>query len=163
MSVPVLFICWLYYNIAILGRNKGWSAASDCHFFILLYSVLSSQCTKLLETCPYSKYNPLFKIYFCASGSQAVYCTVFNFEGLSTNNFRHAWQILSVKQKPLHPLFLKDNIKMDKISTKIKSKIVLIPDGPNSMSKFYLQIADKKLTTVFPLLFCEARASGPFC
>ena len=50
---------------------------------------------------------------------------------------------------------------MDRIPTKFKCKIVLIPDGPNSVSKFYLQVADKKLTTtVFPLLFREARASG---
>ena len=34
-----------------------------------------NQCTKLLKTCPYSVYNPLFKICFCAFGSQAVlYC-----------------------------------------------------------------------------------------
>ena len=51
---------------------------------------------------------------------------------------------------------------MYRIATKIKCKIVLIPKGPNSVSNFYLQIADKKrTTTVFPLLFCEASASGP--
>ena len=65
---------------------------------------------------------------------------------------------------------------MDSIPTKIKCKIhapflltnfyktllarylVLIPDSPNSVTKFYLPIADKKLTTTaFPLLFREAR------
>ena len=41
--------------------------------------------------------------------------------------------------------------------------LVLIPDDPNSVSKFYLQIAEKKLTTtVFLLLFREARALGCF-
>ena len=62
------------------------------------------------------------------------------------------------------PLFLTDNINMDRIATKIKCKIVLIPDSSNSVSKFYLQIADKKLMAlVFPLFFHEARASGSFC
>ena len=74
------------------------------------------------------------------------------------------------------PLFLTDNIKVDRIPAKIKCKIhapfvltnfcktqlarylVLTPTGPNSVSKFYLQIADKKLSaTVFPLLVREAR------
>ena len=68
------------------------------------------------------------------------------------------------KVSPPPPLmFLTDNIKMDRIPTKIKCKIhapfiltnfyktllarylVLIPDSPNSVTKFYLQIADKKL------------------
>ena len=57
---------------------------------------------------------------------------------------------MSVKQNPPStPLFLTDNIKMDKIPTKIKCKIVLIPDSPNSMSKFYLQIADINLQQRF--------------
>ena len=43
-------------------------------------------------------------------------------KALSTN-FCHAWQILSVKKKPPTPLFLTDNIKMDRIPIKIKWKV----------------------------------------
>ena len=78
---------------------------------------------------------------------------------------------------PPPPLFLMDNFKMDRIPTKIKCKIhaffVLTnfckkrvasqvsscnTIQPNSMTKFCLQIAAKKITTmVFPLLLREVR------
>ena len=44
-------------------------------------------------------------------------------KGLSTNNFWHPKQIMYIKQKKPYPLFLTDNIKMDRIPTKIKWKI----------------------------------------
>ena len=76
---------------------------------------------------------------------------------------------------PPTPLFLTDNIKMDRIPTKIKCKIhapfiltkfyktqlaryLVLIQTIQTVTKFYLQIAGKKLTaTVFPLLLREAR------
>ena len=81
---------------------------------------------------------------------------------------------------PPTPLFLTDNIKMDRIPTKIKCKIhapfiltkfyktqlaryLVLIQTIQTVTKFYLQVADKKLTTtVFPLLFREAYSLGRF-
>ena len=97
----------------------------------------------------------------------------------STNNFCNAQRILSVKKIPppqLTPLFLTDSIKMDRIPTKIKCKIhapfiltnfyktqlaryLVLIQTIQFVTKVYLQIADKNLTTmVFQILFHEARA-----
>ena len=91
-------------------------------------------------------------------------------KGLLTNNFCHA-QGLSTN-KDCQGL---SSCLTDRLPTKIKCKIhasfiltkfyktqlaryLVLIQPIQSVTKFYLLIADKKLTTVFPLLFRDARA-----
>ena len=70
------------------------------------------------------------------------------------SNFSHTWQILSVSQEKPHPLFLTDNIKMDRRPSKIQWKIPALCTAFQVFKTLLIRTCKIKPGNLFFFFFC---------